>query len=174
MGISRAIASKWVNRYKQFGDLGLHDRSSTPLPQPTATSGDIVRQIEWMRREHKWSAARITFELAQESTRISRRTVTRLLGQLGLNHRRFLYPTGATNREPQRIVAERPGHMIHFDVKKVGRIPDGGGWRIHGKGSPHAKAVDRTKKTRITDRLRLPALRDRRLLAAGLHRSLRR
>jgi transposase len=93
MGISRAIASKWVNRYKQFGDLGLHDRSSTPLRQPTATSGDIVRQIEWMRREHKWSAARITFELAQESTRISRRTVTRLLGQLGLNHRRFLYPT---------------------------------------------------------------------------------
>lgn len=52
----------------------------------------------------------------------------------------------ATNRETQRITAERPGHMIHIDVKKVGRIPDGGGWRVHGKGSEQAKVVDRTKR----------------------------
>lgn len=146
MGISRATASKWVNRYRAFGDLGLFDRSSTSLRQPTATSGTVVRRIEWMRREHKWSAARIAFELEQEGVPLSRRTVTRLLGQLRLNRRRFIDPTGETNREPQRIIAERPGHMVHIDVKKVGRIPDGGGWRIHGRGSPEARAVERTKK----------------------------
>lgn len=146
MGVSRATASKWVNRYRDFGDIGLLDRSSVPLRQSTATSGVIIRRIEWIRHEHKWSMARITFELAQEGTHIGRRTVTRMLGQLGLSHRRFIDPTGETNREPRRIIAERPGHMIHIDVKKVGRIPDGGGWRIHGMGSPQAKAVDRTKK----------------------------
>jgi transposase len=63
MGISRATASKWVNRYRAFGDLGLLDRSSTPLQQPTATSGAVVGRIESMRREHKWSASRISHRL---------------------------------------------------------------------------------------------------------------
>lgn len=146
MGISRATASKWVNRHRAFGHVGLLDRSSTPLRQPTATSGAVVQRVEWLRREYKWSASRIAFELEREGVCLSRRTVTRLLGHLGLSHRRFIDPTGETNREPQRIIAERPGHMVHIDVKKVGRIPDGGGWRIHGKGSPQAKAVDRAKR----------------------------
>lgn len=147
MGISRATASKWVNRHRAFGDEGLHDRSSTPFRQPTATSGAVIRRVEWLRREHKWSASRIAFELEREGVCLSRRTVTRLLRHLGLSHRRFIDPTGEANREPQRIIAERPGHMVHIDVKKVGRIPDGGGWRIHGKGSIRAKAVDRTKRS---------------------------
>jgi transposase InsO family protein len=146
MGISRATASKWVNRYRQFGAVGLLDRSSAPDRKPTATRGDVVTRIEGMRREEKWSASRIAFELQQEQVHISRRTVTRLLGQLGLNRRRFIDPSGESNREPQKIVARHPGHMVHIDVKKVGRIPDGGGWRAHGRGSPEAKAVDRAKK----------------------------
>lgn len=54
MGISRACASKWVNRWRKHGDIGLLDRSSTPHHQPSATSADIVQRIEAMRREHKW------------------------------------------------------------------------------------------------------------------------
>lgn len=146
MGISRATASKWVSRYHRYGELGLLDRSSAPARQPTATPGQIVKQIETMRREHKWAASRIAFELEQKGTPVSRRTITRLLAQLGLNQRRSIDPTGDTNREPQQIVAARPGHMVHIDVKKVGRIPDGGGWRVHGKGSVQARAVDRTKR----------------------------
>ena len=146
MGISRATASKWVNRYKQFGDLGLQDRSSTPLRQPAATDGEVITRIECMRREHKWSAARIEFELAQEGVMISRRTISRVLLLVGLNRRKFIDPTGESNREPQRIIAERPGHMVHLDVKKVGRIPDGGGWRVHGRDSPQARAIERTKQ----------------------------
>ena len=145
MGISRATASKWVNRYKRFGKTGLLDRSSSPARQPSATPGCLMQQIESMRREHKWSASRIAFELEQAGTPVSRRTITRLLAQLGLNRRKFIDPNGETNREPQSINAKRPGHMVHLDVKKVGRIPDGGGWRVHGEGSEKAKAVARTK-----------------------------
>lgn len=141
MGVSRACASKWVNRFRTFGDVGLHDRSSVPHRQPTATPADIVAAIEAMRREHKWSATRITFELRQERVTVSRRTVSRHLQLLGLNRRRFIDPNGETNRKTQVITARRPGHMVHLDVKKVGRIPDGGGWRAHGKGSAQAKAV---------------------------------
>lgn len=43
------------------------------------------------------------------------------------------------------IVAKRPGHMVHVDVKKVGRIPDGGGWRAHGRASDQARAAARSK-----------------------------
>jgi transposase InsO family protein len=65
--------------------------------------------------------------------------------QLGLNRRRFLDPVGQSNRQPRRIVACWPGHMVHLDVKKTGQIPDGGGWRVHGKGSDQDKLVARTK-----------------------------
>lgn len=145
MGISRATASKWVNRYKRYGEYGLLDRSSTPLRQPTATDASIIARIEFMRREHKWSASRIGFELTQEGVVVSRRTISRVLLQLGLNRRRFIDPTGESNRKPQVINAKRPGHMIHIDVKKVGRIPEGGGWRVHGRGSLEARAVERAK-----------------------------
>ncbi len=105
-----------------------------------------MKRVETMRRERKWSASRIAFELDQEGIGISRRTVTRLLAQLGPNRRQFIDPSGQNNRELRKIVAKYPGHMVHIDVKKVGRIPDGGGWRVHGRGSPQSKAVDRAKK----------------------------
>lgn len=54
MGISRVTASKWVNRYRRYGEIGLLDRSSAPVRQPTATPGRLVERIESMRREHKW------------------------------------------------------------------------------------------------------------------------
>ncbi len=109
-----------------------------------------MARIASLRRSNKWPATRIALELNNSGVDISRRTVTRHLYRLGLNRRRFIDPTGALNRAPRTIVARRPGHMVHVDVKKVGRIPDGGGWRVHGKGSVQAKAVDRTKKRGTT------------------------
>jgi transposase len=145
MGISRACASTWVNRYRRHGELGLQDRPSVPRRQPTATPAEVVVRIEAMRRERKWSAARIAHELGNEGIRISTRTVSRHLAHLGLNRRRFIDPNGESNREPKRIHARWPGHMVHVDVKKVGRIPDGGGHRVHGRGSAQAKAAERAK-----------------------------
>lgn len=143
-GISRATASKWVNRYRQFGELGLLDHSSAPIQKPSATPGETLARIEERRREHKWSASRIAFELHVDGVAISRRTVTRHLAELGLNRRRFIDPNGEMNRQVQTIMARYPGHMVHLDVKKAGRIP-GGGWRAHGKGSPEARAAARAR-----------------------------
>lgn len=145
MGISRACASKWVTRWRRYGELGLHDRSSTPHTSPNTTPVWVIERIETWRREKKWSAQRITHELAAVGYTINRRTVTRHLSRLGLGHRRFLDPSGDSNRKPGKITARWPGHMVHLDVKKVGRIPDGGGWRIHGRDSDHHRAVDRAK-----------------------------
>ncbi|MCQ9130272.1 helix-turn-helix domain-containing protein [Streptomyces sp. IBSBF 2807] len=66
---SRATASKWVDRHRHHGELGLHDSSSTPVRQPAATAPDMVVRIEKMRRTDKWSAARIAHELAADETR---------------------------------------------------------------------------------------------------------
>ncbi len=147
MGTSRACASKWGNRYRSHGELGLEDRSSAPHHQPTATPSEALTLIEQLRRTHKWSASRIALEPAQAATSISRRAVSRHLAELGINRRRFIDPNGEVNRQPRKIQARRPGHMIHIDVKKAGRIPDGGGRRAHGRGSDQAKAVNRRKKT---------------------------
>src|SRR3546814_10960870 len=87
-----------------------------------------------MRRTRKWSASRITFELRMDGTVIARRTVTKILRNLGLHRRRFIDPNGENNRKPQVIVAKRPGQMVHVHVKKVGQIPDGSGWRPTGRG----------------------------------------
>ena len=57
--------------------------------------------------------------------------------------------TGQPNGAGKPILARFPGHMIHLDVKKVGRIPPGGGWRAHGRGTPEAKASKRGKGTRV-------------------------
>jgi transposase InsO family protein len=105
----------------------------------------VVARIEELRRSRKWSAAQIAGELAVEGHKVSVRTVGRWLERLGINRRRDLDPTGARNRAPGKIVARYPGHMVHLDVKKVGRIPDGGGWRAHGRDSAQARSVERAK-----------------------------
>ena len=105
----------------------------------------MVERIEDLRPTHKWTARQIHLELVREGHQIAPVTVARWLRRLGISRRRDIDPTGATNRSARRIVARYPGHMIHLDVKKVGRIPDGGGGRAHGRGSEAAKAVERAK-----------------------------
>jgi DNA-binding transcriptional ArsR family regulator len=110
-----------------------------------ATPAWVIEQIESWRREHKWSAQRSTEELASIGFVIDRRTVSRHLTRLGLGKRRFIDPGGENNRKPGKITARWPGHMVHLDVKKVGRIPDGGGWRIHGRDRDQARVASRAK-----------------------------
>jgi transposase InsO family protein len=137
--------AKWINRWRRHGEAGLLDRPSVPHRQPTATPAEVVVRIEQLRRQRKYSARRIATELAADGITISVRTVGRHLLHLGLNRRRFIDPTGQNNRQPRRIIARWPGHMVHLDVKKTGKIPDGGGWRVHGKGSDQDRLVARGK-----------------------------
>ncbi len=145
MGISRACASKWVNRWRRYGEVDLQDRPSNPHTSPNATPPEVIERIETWRRDNKWSAKRIADELRGIGISMHRRTVTRHLACLGLGQCRFIDSNGENNRKPGKITARWPGHMAHLDVKKVGRIPDGGGWRVHGRDSDQAKVAGRAK-----------------------------
>ena len=144
-GVSRQCLSKWVGRYRHDGEAGLNDRSSAPSRRPTQLDPQIVAEIERLRRTRKWSARLIAVELNEGGHCISAATVGRWLVRLGLNRRRWLDVDGEPLRTPAKIVARYRGHMIHLDVKKVGRIPDGGGWRVHGRDSNQHRANDRAK-----------------------------
>jgi transposase len=144
-GVAPQTVTKWVRRYEALGEAGLVDCSSAPHSSPTQTPQDVVERIEALCRTHKFTARQIHLELTGEGHQIAPVTVARWLRQLGISRCRDIDPTGASNRTIGRIVARYPGHMVHLDVKKVGRIPDGGGWRTHGRGSDQAKAVDRAK-----------------------------
>ena len=144
-GISRQRLTVWRQRYRALGEAGLLDRPSVPHTSPSQTPDHVVELIETWRRERKWTARQIAAELTADGHQISIATVGRWFVRLGINRRRDLDPDGATNRRPHRIVARFPGHMVHLDVKKVGKIPDGGGWRVHGKGSTQHKATRRAQ-----------------------------
>ncbi len=168
-GVSRACLSKWKNRYDTHGEAGLRDRPSVPLCSPTQIPPDVVERIEQLRRDNKWSARRITLELASQGVRISERTVGRWLARLGISQRRFLDPDGSTNRRPKRIVARYPGHMVHLDVKKAyprrRRVACPRTRLRAGQGRTARK--DRWRQGRV----RLPALCRRWILPPGLYRA---
>ena len=148
--IARATLSKWVSRYRDHGVVGLEDRSSAPAERPSRLAAWVVELIEHWRRKRKWSARRIARELAdRHHIRCCVRTVTRWLDRLGLNRIRDIAPEGEDLRRPGKIIARYPGHMVHMDVKKVGKIPDGGGWWTHGRGSEQALAGKRAHKQKV-------------------------
>lgn len=147
MGISRACASKWVNRHRDLGEAGLMDASSAPHSSPSRIGDDVIELACDLRRTKKWSAAKISTELAvQHDIVVSTSTIQRHLRAANLHRRRFLDLDGEPLRTPNPIVARYPGHMIHLDVKKAGKIPDGGGWRVHGRDSEQARQANRAKK----------------------------
>ena len=167
--VSRPTVATWVTRYLQEGEDGLTDRPSIPVGSPSQTAPEVVERIDALRRGRKWSARRIWHHLvaggydtdtdAEESTDpglfhapvvIALRTVGRWLQRLGISRLRDLAPDGEDQRRPpRRIRAYWPGHMVHLDVKKVGKIPDGGGWRAHGRGTTAAKKSKRGPGARI-------------------------
>lgn len=147
MGISRACASKWVNRHRCLGPAGLLDGSSAPHTSPNRTPDDVIQLALDLRRTRKWSAAAISTELAQRhGLQVSTSTIQRHLRAHNLHRRSFLDTDGQPLRKPRTITARYPGHMIHLDVKKAGKIPDGGGWRVHGRDSDQARRAARSKK----------------------------
>jgi len=146
MGVSRQCAHKWVRRFDEEGVDGLHDRTSRPHGCPRQTPPDVEDTVITARLKHLRGPQWLSWE-----TGVPARTITAILRRNGLPR---LYEidsiTGAVIRASKttavRYERERPGELIHVDVKKIGRIPDGGGWRLHGRaaGSTSAK-----KKTRV-------------------------
>jgi transposase InsO family protein len=133
MGISRQCAHRWVARFIAEGDRGLHDRSSRPHSMPTRTCDEVEARILAARLEHRRGQDWLAGELG-----VAARTVSRVLRRHDLPRLCTLDPlTGELIRTSKmtarRYERERPGELVHMDVKKIGKIPDGGGWRAHGR-----------------------------------------
>jgi transposase InsO family protein len=146
MGVSRKCVRVWIDRFAAEGEAGLHDRSSRPHRMPTKTADRVEQQIIEVRRRERRGPDWIGAELG-----VAPRTVSRVLARHGMPRLAVLDPiTGEVIRASKvtavRYERDRPGELVHMDVKKLGRIPDGGGWRAHGR----AATVDtKHKKTPI-------------------------
>ena len=127
LGVSRATAHKWVRRFREEGIDGLQDRSSAPHRRPRALAARDVEVILRARRRLKVGPHRLGPELGYP-----RSTVYAVLRRHGLSRLAHLdRPTAA----PIRYERDRPGELVHLDVKKLGRINPGGGWRILGRSA---------------------------------------
>jgi transposase InsO family protein len=123
---SATTAGRWANRYRELGAAGMSDRSSRPHRSPRRTPTRLERRIIKVRVIRRWGPARIGFLLGVHPS-----TVHRVLSRFGLA--RLTWLDRATGRVVRRYERATPGELVHVDVKKLGRIPDGGGWRIHGR-----------------------------------------
>ena len=140
VGVSVRCARKWVDRYRLEGSAGLWDRSSAPRRVANRTPEDRVEAIIKLRRL-RFTAAEIA-----ETLGIALSTVSGILTRSGMGK------LGRIGLEPAvRYERSRPGELVHVDVKKLGRIQGGAGWRVRG-GHQHInpKTIDAAGKRRKT------------------------
>jgi len=123
--VSGATVYKWLRRFREEGPPGLQDRSSAPHRRPRALSRSEVRRIVAGRRRLKVGPHRLGPELGHP-----RSTVYGVLRRAGLSRLAHLDRPTST---PIRYERSRPGELVHVDVKKLGRIRPGGGWKMLGR-----------------------------------------
>jgi transposase InsO family protein len=147
LGVSRQCAHRWVARYDSEGEAGLADRSSRPHRSPARTPARVERRVLAARTRLRCGPAGLAHH-----TGVPAATCGRILRRHGMPRLADCDPlTGQVIRSQRhshhRYEHDRPGELVHVDVKKIGRIPDGGGWRAHGRaGRPRTETV---KKTRV-------------------------
>ena len=132
VGVCPRTVRKWVDRYESEGLAGLQDRTSRPRRLHRPTPQPVIERIESLRRQRMPGK-----EIADE-VGVSAATVSRILERLGLNRLSALEPA----EPPRRYERERPGEMIHIDIKKLGKF-DQIGHRITGdrKGQSNSRGV---------------------------------
>jgi transposase InsO family protein len=133
MGVSRKCVMTWIQRYAAEGEAGLRDRSSRPHSCPTRTSTEVERLVVELRHRERRGQDWLGPELG-----IPPRTVARILRRHQVPYLRECDPiTGEVIRASKvtavRYERARPGELVHMDVKKLGRIHDGGGWKAKGR-----------------------------------------
>ena len=121
-GVSVRCARKWASRYRLEGERGLLDRSSAPRRVANRTADDRIAAIVALR-QLRMTGAEIADTLAMPLS-----TVSALLTRLGLGR---LGRIGL--EQPVRYERSRPGELVHIDVKKLGRIEGGAGWRVRDR-----------------------------------------
>ena len=128
LGCSRATGHKWLARWHAEGEAGLLDRPSVAHRLPGKTPAAVEAAVCALRRERKLGPRRLGSLLGMPAS-----TVHAVLTRHGLHRLAWLdRPTGQPIRRYER---DHPGELLHVDVKKLGRLRDGGGWRAHGRDS---------------------------------------
>ncbi|MGD8168559.1 IS481 family transposase [Herbiconiux sp. P16] len=124
--VSWPTAKRWAERYEIAGTAGMEDRSSRPHHVPNRTPQPVVRKIVHLRWKKRLEPVAIGATLGVPAS-----TVHAVLVRAKLNR---LHHVDVRTGEPvRRYEHDHPGSMIHVDVKKIGNIPDGGGWRFVGR-----------------------------------------
>ena len=122
-GVSRQTAGKWARRFRELGELGLVDASSRPHRLPPTVPARRCHRIVNARLRHRRGPHWLSWRL-----HIARSTIYAVLRRYGLSRLRIRCT------EPViRYEWPEPGDLVHLDVKKLGRIKDGGGHKIHGR-----------------------------------------
>ena len=124
--VSYPTAAKWARRYLELGPEGMADRSSRPHTHPNRTPQPVVKKIVHLRIKKRLGPVQIAGRLGVPSS-----TVHAVLVRCRLN--RLSHVDVKTGEPARRYEHDKPGAMIHVDVKKLGNIPNGGGWRFVGR-----------------------------------------
>ena len=143
--VSWPTAKRWAERYRRMGEAGMSDASSRPHRSPTRTPAPVVRKIVHLRWKQRLGPVQIAGRVGCAPS-----TVHAVLVRCRLN--RLTHVDRATGEPIRRYEHPHPGSMIHVDVKKLGNVPDGGGWRYLGRpqGDRNRQATrDRTGRTNI-------------------------
>jgi transposase InsO family protein len=126
--VSHTTAARWAGRYRRHGEAGMHDRSSRPLRSPRQTPAAVEEQVVRLRREHRIGPLRLAARCGIAASTAHRILVRHHLPALTTLDR-------ATGEPVRRYERQRPGELVHIDVKKLGRIPDGGGHKTLGRAA---------------------------------------
>jgi transposase InsO family protein len=133
LGVSRQTIYKWVRRHREEGVAGLLDRSSRPHRSPHRTPLEVELRIVRSRLDEHAGPVALSGLLGLPASTIGavlRRWQLPHLGQVD----RLTGEIVRQRATEVRYERDRPGELLHVDVKKLGRVPDGGGWRVHGRG----------------------------------------
>jgi transposase InsO family protein len=135
-------AKRWALRYVAMGAAGMADRSSRPHHSPRSTPPAVVRRIVELRWRHRLSPLAIASRLSMAAS-----TVHAVLVRCRLN--RLSHIDIRTGEPIRRYEHTHPGALIHVDVKKLGNIPTGGGWRFVGRvqGNKNRAATPGAKRS---------------------------
>ncbi len=124
--VSYPTAAKWARRYVELGAEGMADRSSRPHSHPNRTPQALVKKIVHLRIKKRLGPVQIAGRVGMPAS-----TVHAVLVRCRLN--RLSHVDVKTGEPIRRYEHEKPGALIHVDVKKIGNIPQGGGWRFVGR-----------------------------------------
>jgi transposase InsO family protein len=119
-------AKRWADRYREHGPAGMADRSSRPHRQPNRTPQPVVRKIVHLRWKQRLGPVQIADRVGLAAS-----TVHAVLVRCRLN--RLSHVDRVTGEPNRRYEHPHPGSLLHVDVKKLGNVPGGGGWRFVGR-----------------------------------------